>query len=422
MTVPAAVAAPEEVLAPIGLRLESVSRRYATAAGTIEAVQGVDLVVAPGCSLAITGPSGCGKSTLLGLIGGLDTPSGGRVRRRAPRALRDVRRRPLPGPADRAGLRLPVRQPAALPHRDRERQPAAGHPRGGRRMGAQPSPARRARPGRPGRPPAGPALRRAAPAGGRGPGPRPPPPDDPGRRADGLPRRRHAPRRCSRSSSVRSRPRAPRSSSSPTTRRSPPGWSARSRCATAASSPTPPPRVRASAAVLGYAWRDLVRNPRRTLATLAGVVLGVGLFAGVLFFIDGSGATLTSRAVAPLAIDMQRVLTSPLGRRLTFTEELSAPLPRGRGRAGDRHAHGRQRGAEPGPRGRRERRATAAPLLRAGHDDRRRHAAAGRRRPEPAGPRPGPVGPEHRHGGARRAPSRSRTRPSPTSPSPTSRR
>ena len=79
MTVPAAVAAPEEVHAPIGLRLESVSKRYATPAGTIEAVQGVDLVVEPGCSLAIIGPSGCGKSTLLGLIGGLDTPSNGRV-------------------------------------------------------------------------------------------------------------------------------------------------------------------------------------------------------------------------------------------------------------------------------------------------------------------------------------------------------
>ena len=60
MTVPAAVAAPEEVHAPIGLRLESVSKRYATPAGTIEAVQGVDLVVEPGQSLAITGPSGCG--------------------------------------------------------------------------------------------------------------------------------------------------------------------------------------------------------------------------------------------------------------------------------------------------------------------------------------------------------------------------
>ncbi len=87
--------------------------------------------------------------------------------------------------------------------------------------------------------------------------------------------------------------------------------------------------------MLGYAWRDLVRNPRRTLASLAGVVLGVGLFAGVLFFIDGSGATMTSRAVAPLAIDMQRVLTSPLGPRgLTLTQASSAP-GRGGGRRGD---------------------------------------------------------------------------------------
>ena len=60
-----------------------------------------------------------------------------------------------------------------------------------------------------------------------------------------------------------------------------------------------------------------MRNPRRTLASLAGVALGVGLFSGVLFFIDGSGATLTRRAIAPVALDMQRVLTSPLGRGLT---------------------------------------------------------------------------------------------------------
>jgi putative ABC transport system permease protein len=79
--------------------------------------------------------------------------------------------------------------------------------------------------------------------------------------------------------------------------------------------------------MLSYAWRDLVRNPRRTAASLGGVVLGVGLFSGVLFFIDGSGATMTKRAVAPLALDMQRVLTSPLGRRLTFQERLDAPSP-----------------------------------------------------------------------------------------------
>ncbi|MEA2221666.1 MAG: hypothetical protein QOH83_42, partial [Solirubrobacteraceae bacterium] len=62
-----------------------------------------------------------------------------------------------------------------------------------------------------------------------------------------------------------------------------------------------------------FVWRELVRNPRRTLASLAGIVLGVGLFSAVLFFVDGSGATMTQRAIAPLALDMQRVLSSPLG-------------------------------------------------------------------------------------------------------------
>ena len=77
--------------------------------------------------------------------------------------------------------------------------------------------------------------------------------------------------------------------------------------------------------MLRYVWRDLVRNPRRTLASLVGVALGVGLFSGVLFFIDGSGATMTKRAIAPLALDMQVVLTSPLGRGLTFEERVSTP-------------------------------------------------------------------------------------------------
>lgn len=72
----------------------------------------------------------------------------------------------------------------------------------------------------------------------------------------------------------------------------------------------------------GYVWRDLLRNPRRTLSSGAGVVVGVGLFAAVLFFIDGSGASMTRRAVAPLTLDVQRVLTEPLGGGLRFEQKL----------------------------------------------------------------------------------------------------
>ncbi|MGH2945114.1 MAG: FtsX-like permease family protein [Solirubrobacteraceae bacterium] len=85
--------------------------------------------------------------------------------------------------------------------------------------------------------------------------------------------------------------------------------------------------------MLSYARRDLTRNPRRTLASLAGVVLGVGLFSGVLFFIDGSAASMTKRAIAPLVLDMQRVLTSPLGEGLRLEQRLSTTGPL---RAGER--------------------------------------------------------------------------------------
>jgi len=82
-----------------------------------------------------------------------------------------------------------------------------------------------------------------------------------------------------------------------------------------------------------YAWRELTRNPRRTLASLAGVVLGVGLFSGVLFFIDGSAASMTRRAVAPLVLDMQRVSTNPLGEGLRLDQRL---VPAGPLRTGER--------------------------------------------------------------------------------------
>jgi putative ABC transport system ATP-binding protein len=62
-----------------GIELDDVAKRYESEDRVVRAVDGVSLDVQPGSSLAITGPSGCGKSTLLGLIGGLDTPTSGRV-------------------------------------------------------------------------------------------------------------------------------------------------------------------------------------------------------------------------------------------------------------------------------------------------------------------------------------------------------
>ena len=64
---------------PISLRLEGVSKQYRAGGATIKAVDGIDLVIEAGSSVAVVGPSGCGKSTLLGMLGGLEKPSSGRV-------------------------------------------------------------------------------------------------------------------------------------------------------------------------------------------------------------------------------------------------------------------------------------------------------------------------------------------------------
>src|SRR6202049_2511528 len=72
--------------------------------------------------------------------------------------------------------------------------------------------------------------------------------------------------------------------------------------------------------MLRYSLRDLIRNPRRTLASVVGVALAVGLFSSTAFFVDGSAARMTERAIAPVAIDMQADLTSPLASSLTLGE------------------------------------------------------------------------------------------------------
>lgn len=61
------------------VRARGLRKEYGKGEGLVRAVDGVDLDVAAGETLAVMGPSGCGKSTLLHLLGGLDRPSGGEL-------------------------------------------------------------------------------------------------------------------------------------------------------------------------------------------------------------------------------------------------------------------------------------------------------------------------------------------------------
>lgn len=57
------------------LIVEGVGHRY----GDLMALEGIDIEVREGETLALIGPSGCGKSTLLGIMGGILQPVTGRV-------------------------------------------------------------------------------------------------------------------------------------------------------------------------------------------------------------------------------------------------------------------------------------------------------------------------------------------------------
>lgn len=61
------------------LIVEQLTKSYSTAAGDVSVLRGFDLKMSRSESLAITGPSGSGKSTLLYLLGGLDSPTSGRI-------------------------------------------------------------------------------------------------------------------------------------------------------------------------------------------------------------------------------------------------------------------------------------------------------------------------------------------------------
>src|SRR5258707_5116245 len=61
------------------IECENLVKIYKVADLEVVALQGLDLQIEAGEMMALVGPSGSGKSTLMNILGGLDTPTAGRV-------------------------------------------------------------------------------------------------------------------------------------------------------------------------------------------------------------------------------------------------------------------------------------------------------------------------------------------------------
>ncbi|MGC8141410.1 ATP-binding cassette domain-containing protein, partial [Salmonella enterica] len=61
------------------MALRQVGKTYLSSAGPVQALQDIELEIAPGSIFGIIGRSGAGKSSLLRTINRLETPTSGRI-------------------------------------------------------------------------------------------------------------------------------------------------------------------------------------------------------------------------------------------------------------------------------------------------------------------------------------------------------
>ncbi|MFJ9183101.1 MULTISPECIES: ABC transporter ATP-binding protein [Streptomyces] len=69
----------EDPARTVMVAVEDLHRSYGSGAAAVHALRGVSFEIPRGELVALKGRSGSGKTTLLNLVGGLDTPDGGRI-------------------------------------------------------------------------------------------------------------------------------------------------------------------------------------------------------------------------------------------------------------------------------------------------------------------------------------------------------
>jgi len=84
-----------EVTTNVFIAVDDVSMTFRAGSQSVHALDPVSLTVARGQFVSLLGPSGCGKSTLLRIIGGLVSPTQGRVRLNGEPVGQALRRRPF---------------------------------------------------------------------------------------------------------------------------------------------------------------------------------------------------------------------------------------------------------------------------------------------------------------------------------------